>query len=249
MYQKPLLLLSIPNSGTDWLASTICNSQSNIKYLREFFNPGTNTKYSDILAEEFGCEYINCYKNIISFNETKTTEIFEQTWKKEDYNFTKDNFGIMRMPFYKKHFNCFGLKRSCQTSLPPKRYVEVTGWYLAIYESLLQNKQILPKLIQVKIDHFNSKNTKIAEKLVFAFCIYQEIFIYYCKINEIPILDYDKIVCMNDNDLLTHLESLKYNLNYATWSSEIIKTRKEIKKDFDVWVYKWVINTYATILI
>ena len=249
MRKTPLLLLSIPNSGTDWLSSTIVKSQEKCNYFREFFNPATNQKYGDILAEEFGCEYINCYKKIFSYNQEKTENIFSNTWKKETYNFTKDNFGAMRIPFYKEHFQCFGLKRLPQYSLPPNRFIEVTGWYLSIYESLLYSKKLFPDVIQVKIDHFNSQNTTMNDKMTFAFCIYQEIFLYNCKKNKIPILDYNEICNRSRNDLVFYLSSLQYHLDYDKWSEVICDTRKENEKNFKEFKSKWVVDCYGAIMI
>ena len=76
--KNQLLMLSMPNNGSDWLVKTITNSQDGCKYFREFFNPGTNPKYSDALGEEFGCEYItfyNDYPEAVSNNAKKGIEL------------------------------------------------------------------------------------------------------------------------------------------------------------------------------
>lgn len=249
MRKSPLILLSIPNSGTDWLASTIVESHEKCKYYREFFNPATNTKYADILSEEFGCEYINCYKNIFNYNEQKTKEIFEKTWKEEQYSLTKDNFGAYRIPFYKENFVCFALKRSPQQSLPPKRFVEITGWYLAIYEALLYSKSQFPEVVKIKIDHFSSQKTTMIDKMTFAFCVYQEIFIYNCKKNKIPILDYHELCTRSQNDLVFYLSSLQYKLDYEGWAKVIAETRKPPEKNPKEFSSKWVIDCYGAVMI
>ena len=100
---KPLLLLSAPNNGSDWFADTLINSQQNLNYFREFFNPCTNPKYAPILSEGFGCEYDSCYEKIITCQDDLLQVIFDDTWKKENYNFTKENYSCAKIPFLIKH--------------------------------------------------------------------------------------------------------------------------------------------------
>ena len=189
-----VLLLSMPNCGSDWLAKTIILSQEGCKYFREFFNPAVNFKHADILEEEFGCEYITCYKKIIDYSEYKAENIYNNTWKIESYNFTKENYSFTKIPFYLNHFKCFALIRDVKNSLPAGRRTEVNSWYLGIYQSLLENKSILPDLIRVKIEHFTDKKTRIDDKVVFAFCVYQELFNFYCKKYKVPIISYENIL-------------------------------------------------------
>jgi hypothetical protein len=229
--------------------ATLVDSQEKCKYYREFFNPATNQKYGDILAEEFGCEYINCYKNIFSYNEEKTREIFEKTWEKEQYGLTKDNYGPFRIPFYKEHFLTFALKRSPLMSLPPKRFVEITGWYLAVYEALLFSKNLFPEVARIKIEHFSSQKTTMSDKMTFAFCLYQEIFLYNCKKNKIPVLDYNELCTRTQNDLIYYLSSLQYKLNYEKWAEQIAKTRKLPEKKIEEFSSKWVVDCYGAVMI
>jgi hypothetical protein len=242
--KNQLLMLSMPNNGSDWLAKTITNSQNECKYFREFFNPATNTKYSDILGEEFGCEYINFYKNIISFDCSSCEHIYNKTWKQENYNFTKENYSFFKAGFYIQNFNCFALIRKIENSLPANRRAEVTGWYLSIYESLLYNKIYFPELIQVKIDHFNSKKTRIDEKVTFAFCIYQELLIATCNQYKIPVLQYEDLFDCDNEQLNKILIKLKTDIDCKYWADEIEKTRKKTLHNFHILDCNWVVATY-----
>jgi len=247
--KNQLLMLSMPNNGSDWLVKTITNSQDGCKYFREFFNPGTNPKYSDALGEEFGCEYITFYKNILSFDHSSCEQVYSKTWKKENYNFAKENYSFLKAEFYIQNFNCFGLVRKIENSLPANRRTEVTGWYLSIYESLLHNKMSLPKLIQVKIDHFASKKTRIDEKAVFAFCIYQELLIATCNQYKIPILQYENLFDCDREELNEILVKLKTGMNCNYWADEIEKTRKKTVHDFHILDCNWVVATYCSLKI
>lgn len=239
-----IMILSMPNSGSDWLAESICESQDDRKYFREFFNPATNNLYCDILLNEFGCEYTKMNKNIIAFNDKRAEDIYNKTWKNECYNLAKENYSFSKMSFYKKHFNCFVFVRDVKNSLPAKRNVEVNGWYLAIYYSLLENKNILPFLFQNKIDDFTKRETRLIEKVVFSYSIYNQYIIYLAIKNSIPIVRYEDIISCNESDLNEILFSLKTDLNVYNWSKYILSTRKKINHKFNILNCDWIISNY-----
>ena len=78
---------------------------------------------------------------------------------------------------------------------------------------------------------------------------YQEIFLYNCKKNKIPILDYNEICTRSRNDLVFYLSSLQYHLDYDKWSEVICDTRKENEKNFKEFKSKWVVDCYGAIMI
>jgi hypothetical protein len=120
--KNQLLMLSMPNNGSDWLVKTITNSQDGCKYFREFFNPGTNPKYSDILGEEFGCEYITFYKKIISFDHSSCEQVYNKTWKKENYNFAKENYSFLKAEFTFRILIALGWSEKLKT-----HYLQIEG--------------------------------------------------------------------------------------------------------------------------
>jgi len=248
--KKPMLLISSPNCGSDWLATTLCDSQKGINYSREFFNPANNHKYCEILAKGFGCEYITCYQKIADMNQDICEKIFKLTWEKEEYNFTKENYSCMKIPFFVKEFNCFALTRDVRDSLPAKRRTHVTSWYLSIYESLILNKDSLPKKIVKKLELFSKLPTKMDEKVVFCFCLYQELLIMICKHFHIPILDWKLISSLEKSKLIQYLESSHgvirtfAHLDLESWSDEIIKTKKERSHEFHIMDCDWIIEEF-----
>ena len=249
MGKQQLLLLSMPNNGSDWLADTLINSQDGVKYSREFFNPATNHEFADKLNEAFGSEYIISYKNIMTCDNNKCLDVFVNTWNKKKYNFTKENYSCAKVSFFKNHFNCFALVRSIKESFPCSRRTEVNYWYLSIYQSIIDNKDILPYLIQSKIDHFISRTKKIEEKVIFAYCIYREIFLSECQKNSVPVLDYKFLMEKNELEICDYLKKINIPLNYDAWAKEVFETRKYNKRDFKTLKCDWVIEDYCSIMV
>jgi hypothetical protein len=120
---------------------------------------------------------------------------------------------------------------------------------LSIYESIIENKISLPKLIQVKVDHFSSKKTRIDEKAVFAFCIYQEMLIATCNQYKIPVLQYEDLFDCDLEELTRRLIKLKAGMNCSHWACEIEKTRKKNTHHFHILDCNWVVSTYCSIKI
>lgn len=58
--RKPLLMLSLPNSGSSWLAELIAANTSWNRYFMEYFNPLRNIVWYHELSKGFGCELIDC---------------------------------------------------------------------------------------------------------------------------------------------------------------------------------------------
>jgi hypothetical protein len=223
---KPLLILSIPNCGSDWLARTLFESQSELRYYREFFNPITNIKYADVLKNEFGCEYIECYKNIAKFDETKCQKIYEQTWELESYNFTKENYSAFKVDFFAKNFRCIALRRSVYKSLPASRESQVNSWYNTIYHSMLSNIDYLPFEYAQILKKHNQDNRGIVINNVMAFVIYQKILSKNCENNNIKILDYDVLTSFNEKNLGVYLDSFSNWIKVDRWIAKIVETRK-----------------------
>jgi len=133
------MIVSIPNSGTDWLASIIEKWGSGLRYYRkEFFNPICNPRYGQQLELGFGCELVSCYRNIgvRSADQVKTLDdVYRRTWMRENWNFDKENFSAFKVPWLAEHFELVFLYRSYDSMFPPSR-LRVLAWYDAIYNAL-----------------------------------------------------------------------------------------------------------------
>lgn len=118
---KPLLMLSLPNSGSTWFAETIASVIPGCRYAMEFFNPARNEKYEKILARQFGAELISCYRNIASPGDPLIDRDIAETWGREDYTFTKEVFSPCKLQVFTRHFDCFVFWRSEADTFPPSR--------------------------------------------------------------------------------------------------------------------------------
>lgn len=119
---KPLLMLTLPNSGSTWLAEMIA-AELGLNYAMEFFNPVRNTKHQAVLSRQFGCERISCYRNIAIAGDEDglIDDDIIATWGAEHYNFTKEVFSPFKLAAFVRHFRCFVLLRSAALTFPPTR--------------------------------------------------------------------------------------------------------------------------------
>ncbi len=141
---KQYVILSLPNSGSDWLADVICQS-SGLRYFRkEFFNPICNARHGDRLADGFGCELVGCYKNIAApYDVDELDRIYSETWEGSGYDFNKEVFSPFRVGWFARHFQIVVLVRSIEGVFPPAR-LRVWQWYEAIWQSIAYSFQPLP---------------------------------------------------------------------------------------------------------
>lgn len=233
--KKPFLLLGLPNTGTDWFAKVICDSNLNLTYFREYFNPITNKEISDQLIPAFGCEIpetINYIARPCSWNEYKT--LIENTWKKSKLNFTKENYSIFQIRHHQKKFNSFVLYRDLEHSLPSiTRFDEVNSWYKAIYDSIIFNINTLSHKLKC-LAEFCQKQADTLEKQV----ISAHIMGYRQTIDsaiefKIPIFNYDKLINYDENQLIEYLSPLKI-ADPIQLSYNILKTRKKRESKIDL---------------
>jgi hypothetical protein len=135
---KPKMILSLPSHGTDWLAHLITAAGGFNYYDKEFFNPICNLKYYEDLKRVFGCELVDCYRQITLEGpeyEPTMLEVLSQTWANEPYNFDKENYSLCKAGFFANHFDCVFVYRSADSVFPAKR-LRVYQWYDAIWNAL-----------------------------------------------------------------------------------------------------------------
>jgi hypothetical protein len=101
----------------------------------EFFNPIRNPVHYTRLAQHFGCELIECYRNIATGERPGLEQTITETWNAASHNFTKEVFSPMKLGAFAKHFRCFVLLRATADSLPPKR-LRVWSFYEHAWHAL-----------------------------------------------------------------------------------------------------------------
>src|ERR1700759_2119445 len=99
-----LLMQTLPNSGSTWLANLLARHLPGCRYSEEFFNPLRNPKYESILSRRFGCELISCYRNIALDGDRCIDDDIRNTWGMEGFSFTKEVFSPFKLEAFTRHF-------------------------------------------------------------------------------------------------------------------------------------------------
>jgi hypothetical protein len=135
-WTKPLLMLTMPNSGSTWFAKLLAERLPGCRYYdKEFFNPVCNLKHELILRRNFGSELIDCYRNIASPGDLSIDDDIAATWGTETYNFTKECQSGFKLEAFLRHFRVFAFLRSEAESFPPNR-ARVWSFYEHAWHSL-----------------------------------------------------------------------------------------------------------------
>jgi hypothetical protein len=137
MTRDSLCMISLPNSGSTWLAETIAAHSRWNRYAGEFFNPLRNRKHYGLLSSAFGCELIDCFERIAESERQHDLDVIDRTWPAEDFNFTKEVFSPFKLRSYIKRFRCFVLVRMWADTFPAHRarvwsFYEHAWWALKI---------------------------------------------------------------------------------------------------------------------
>ena len=141
---KPLLIVSLPNSGTTWLTAVLDKCGYG-PYVDEFFNPVLNHKHEMLLRQHFGSELACCYNNIASEGHVGTSgfgpgkmstlELVQTLWPEGTPGFTKENYSPFKLPVLNEHFRCVVLLRHTSGTFPPSR-VRVWSFYEHAWQAL-----------------------------------------------------------------------------------------------------------------
>jgi len=229
--ERPIALLALPNTGTDWFVEVLLRQNPRLRYFREFFNPICNPKYEDVLNQAFGCEMVDNYR-MIAKPFCPGDSVFEKTWAKEKYNFTKENYSAFKLEWFVQRFDCFILYRRAEMSLPGSR-MPVKAWYDAMYWSLLHNKWTLETDLRMLVDFAQAKGNTIAKRHVAAFVIY-----YYKLLKDahrlrVPVLDYEDLMRRSRKDLIPYVQGLPAVLDSTRLANDLVETRRLSYKHFD----------------
>lgn len=139
--RKPFLIISTPNSGSDWLAECIQRATRWRYFRKEFFNPLTNGPYAETLLSQFGCELATGAENLATCYTQQIDTVIERTWPRDTYDLNKEVWSFCKLPALKAHFDCIVLTRSTSSLFPPSR-LRVWQWYDAIWHALKKSGRI-----------------------------------------------------------------------------------------------------------
>ena len=134
---KPLIILSLPNSGTTWLCGLIAK-HSRAKYCDEYFNPVLNHRHEQELRTVFGSELACCYRNIATPSSAVVEQVIEKTWMRDGYELTKDNYSPFKIESFSKCFRCVVLLRHTAGVFPPSR-IRVWSFYEHAWQALCES--------------------------------------------------------------------------------------------------------------
>lgn len=223
---RPFMMLALPNTGTDWFVSQICDSNEKLKYYREYFNPITNHICPDKIATIFGCELsetINTIAKPCSWQQYKA--VLDATWNKDKFNFTKENYSIFQIHHHCRAFNCFVLHRELEYCLPSlNRLNDVNSWYDAIYQSIANNIILLDSEIQSIVAFAKKHADTLSKRTAAAHIIgYRQILKSAQKFN-LPVIEYNTLMDGTKDEITFHLQALKL-CSPERLAEKIIKSR------------------------
>jgi hypothetical protein len=196
------MILSLPNHGSDWLCQILAkhgHGDALRYYHKEFFNPICNPKHAGVLEGAFGCELASGYQNIgvrSCEQEAELEAVYGESWASERYNFDKENFSVIKVPFFARHFQLAFLYRAVDNVFPPSR-LRVWAWYDAIYMGLLSTGVVLDN---------EPRDLEERARVAHAACWGE--MKHQAEALDAPILDYEKLCTAGSVDeLAEHLGS------------------------------------------
>lgn len=244
---RPNMVLSLPNTGTDWLFNSIC-SVSEIKYSREFFNPVCNSKYENIFKPWFGCEMATCIEAIAKPISKKEYEwVLGNTWYRENFNYTKENYSSFKIEHHVNKFNCCIFYRKLSKSLPGLRgWNVVENWYCAMFQSLVLNAKSIDEPLKTLVEFGIDRAKSFEEQCVFAFLIYYAKLLLAAKEHNLPIVDYDALICGTDDEVdheIQKIPGILTHLNPNDLVQKIIETRIEKERSRTLYCSSFIEET------
>jgi len=229
--QRPIALLSLPNTGSDWLVGLILKQNPELKYFREFFNPICNPKYENDLNKAFGCEMVDNYQ-MIAKPHCPCDEVYQQTWAREEYNFTKENYSAFNLRWFHEKFDCFVLYRRAERTFPGGR-IQVKTWYDAMYWSLVKNKWALERDVRLLVDFAAAEAVTIVERQLAAFVIYYYKLLKDAHRYKVPVLHYDRLMYAPHEELVQLVRGLPGIVDAEQLAHDLSESRRPCRKDFD----------------
>lgn len=138
MSQKPdgFLLASLPSSGSDWVAECICKADPSLCYAREYFSPTVNIVHAETIEQCLGDTMAMSLPRLVTpCGQRRIESLLDQTWRRESFNFTKENYLPFHLDSFANFFDVVVLLREFHHTFPPHRH-RVTQWYEHFYAAL-----------------------------------------------------------------------------------------------------------------
>ena len=203
------MLLSVPNSGSDWLAPLLAKAEGLNYFDKEFFSPICNQKYREVIASGFGCEMVSNYHMIgVDWKRQQPylESLYRKTWERETWTADKEVFAFRKIGFFAPRFRCIALHRSRDLTLPPKRR-RVQVYYDAIYWAL--DRPPGPDLKTRVLRAFDQASAELLQA---------------CADFSIPVLDY-AVLCFGDAAAVAD-ELQKCDIVNSALVTSILETRR-----------------------
>lgn len=129
---KPLMILAMPSSGSDWLAKCMVDTYGLSYFQKEFFNPLTNQPMADdLIAARFGCELTSCHKLIHQRPDPVRAETLYRRFVSAGYGLGKEVWAMGKVDWFAERFRCLVLTRKFSSMFPPGR-LRVHQWYESV---------------------------------------------------------------------------------------------------------------------
>ena len=208
------MLLSLPNSGSDWLMGIIAKQPDMKYYHKEFFNPICNATYRATLETVFGCELIGSYRNIAIPSSEQSFGLesaYRATWNAAEFNLNKEVYSPCKLPFFNQHFRCAILQRQTESLFPPSR-LRVLAWYDAIWHSLLARNQVYG---YPSLEHRAKQAHEITANALFSDAFNEDV----------PVISYDLLMTASIAEVQKHLDCGWIGLDWNEVAKEVIATR------------------------
>lgn len=201
----PIMFVSFPQQGTDFFCDQYSKT-SDAKYFREFFNPLCNNKMETVLSSFFGDERKERQANIFRrLSADEYDEIYNKTWKTQDYNVAKENYSPGNVVNHAGKFFLIGIFRHRALTVPTT-YPHLAH---ATWNSFLINKPLWPAMEALKNYflnmHLDSSQKEVVAHLVHWYTVFKSFEqIEVQKTQEyINVIDYRDLMLLGREELET----------------------------------------------
>jgi hypothetical protein len=136
------LLASLPSSGSDWFADCICKADPSLRYAREYFSPTCNLQHASRLEQVVGDTLAGSLSKLVTpASCSSVAQLLDDTWRRDNYNFTKENYLPFHLSEFQKWFDVVILLREFKHTFPPRRH-RVMQWYEHFYVAMAQTNRV-----------------------------------------------------------------------------------------------------------
>lgn len=139
---RPVLLATIPSSGSSWIADCYEQAYPDRRCTREFFSATYNWKLAERLEQDVGdMMYATIPLLTAGLSVERVWKLLDDTWDQFGFEFTKECHLAWSLESFSVFFDCIVLVRPFEATFPPNR-ARVIRWYEHLYWSLFMNKRL-----------------------------------------------------------------------------------------------------------